>query len=94
MPSRRGRKAKLEVTVVMASTLGSESSDLGSNLSGTCIPCFFHAQRSLAGYSPWGYKGSDMTERLHFHTFRKSQLVQRSRSQRAQYGQRRDLRLE
>ena len=21
-------------------------------------------QRSLAGYSPWGHKGSDMTERL------------------------------
>ena len=23
-----------------------------------------HGQRSLAGYSPWGYKESDMTERL------------------------------
>ena len=26
-----------------------------------------HVQRSLAGYSPWGLKESDMTERLHFH---------------------------
>ena len=24
----------------------------------------FHGQRSLAGYSPWGYKESDMTEQL------------------------------
>ena len=23
--------------------------------------------RSLVGYSPWGCKESDMTERLHFH---------------------------
>ena len=30
----------------------------------------FHGQRSLEGYSPWGHKESDMTERLtlsHFH---------------------------
>ena len=26
-----------------------------------------HGQRSLAGYSPWGHKEWDMTERLHFH---------------------------
>ena len=26
-----------------------------------------HGQRSLAGYSPWGHKEPDMTERLHFH---------------------------
>ena len=25
-----------------------------------------HGQRSLVGYSPWGCKESDMTERLHF----------------------------
>ena len=25
-----------------------------------------HGQRSLIGYSPWGRKGSDMTERLYF----------------------------
>ena len=34
-----------------------------------CVWCFFfflpgksHGQRSLVGYSPWGYKDSDMTE--------------------------------
>ena len=36
------------------------------------IPVFLpgesHGQRSLAGYSPWGSKESDMTERLTFHT--------------------------
>ena len=30
-----------------------------------------HGQRSLAGYSPWGHKESDMTEQLtHTHTHR------------------------
>ena len=29
----------------------------------------FHEQRSLAGYSPWGHKQSDATERLHFLSF-------------------------
>ena len=28
----------------------------------------FHGQRSLVGYSPWGHKESDMTDRLtHTH---------------------------
>ena len=31
------------------------------------LPRKFHGQRSLAGYSPWGRKESDMTE--HTHTF-------------------------
>ena len=26
-----------------------------------------HGRRSLIGYSPWGRKESDTTERLHFH---------------------------
>ena len=26
-----------------------------------------HGQRSLVGCSPWGHRGSDTTERLHFH---------------------------
>ena len=26
-----------------------------------------HGQRSLVGYSPWGCKESDTTERFHFH---------------------------
>ena len=28
------------------------------------LPGEFHGQRSLVGYSPWGCKESDMTERL------------------------------
>ena len=41
------------------------------------LPGEFHGQRSLAGYSPWCHKESDMTERLtisfqqfHFNTFK------------------------
>ena len=30
------------------------------------LPGKYHGQRSLVGYSPWGCKESDMTERLHF----------------------------
>ena len=30
----------------------------------TVLPRKFHGQRNLAGYSPWGYKESDTTERL------------------------------
>ena len=30
------------------------------------LPGKFHGQRSLVGYSPWGHKESDMTERLTF----------------------------
>ena len=32
-----------------------------------------HGQRILAGYSPWGRKKLDMTERLHFHSLLKNQ---------------------
>ena len=31
------------------------------------LPGESHRWRSLVGYSPWGRKGSDTTERLHFH---------------------------
>ena len=31
------------------------------------LPGKSHGQRSLIGYSPWGRKETDMTERLHFH---------------------------
>ena len=31
------------------------------------MPGKFHGLRSLAGYSPWGHRESDMTEQLHFH---------------------------
>ena len=30
------------------------------------LPGKSHGQRSLIGYSPWGHKDLDMTERLHF----------------------------
>ena len=32
------------------------------------LPRKFHRQRRLAGYSPWGCKESDTTERLNTHT--------------------------
>ena len=32
------------------------------------LPGKFHGQRSLAGYSPWGQKESNMTELEHVHT--------------------------
>ena len=31
------------------------------------MPGKFHGWRSLVGYSPWGHKELDTTERLHFH---------------------------
>ena len=38
---------------------------------GTPLQCSWleksHGRRSLVGYSPWGLKESDTTERLHFH---------------------------
>ena len=30
------------------------------------MPGEFHGQKSLVGYSPWGYTESDMTERINF----------------------------
>ena len=32
------------------------------------LPGKFHGQRSLAGYSPWSHKESDMAEQLNSHT--------------------------
>ena len=34
------------------------------------LPGESHGQRSLVGYSPWGRKGSDTTERLSAHKYR------------------------
>ena len=34
------------------------------------LPAESHGQRSLAGYSPWGAKESDMTEQLSIYTVR------------------------
>ena len=33
------------------------------------LPGKFRGQRSLVGYSPWGSKESDTTERLHFSPY-------------------------
>ena len=33
------------------------------------LPGKSHGRRSLVGYSPWGRKESDTTERLHFHPY-------------------------
>ena len=33
------------------------------------LPGKFHGWRSLVGYSPWGHKASEKTERLHFLSF-------------------------
>ena len=33
------------------------------------MPGKFHGWRSLVGYSPWGHKELDTTERLHFLSF-------------------------
>ena len=38
----------------------------------TVLPGKFHGQRSPVGYSPWGYKESDMTQQLtlsFFHVY-------------------------
>ena len=40
----------------------------GNGHSPVFLPGKFHGQRSLAGYSPWGHKESDMTEWLYTHT--------------------------
>ena len=39
------------------------------------LPGKFRGWRSLVGYSPWGHKESDMTERLHWFTGERSRLT-------------------
>ena len=41
-----------------------EENGNGSPLQPVLLPGEFHEQRSLAGYSPWGQKETDTTERL------------------------------
>ena len=44
------------------------------------LPGKSHGQRSLVGYSPWGRKESDTTERLHFlFTFNKYMVRKETR---------------
>ena len=33
------------------------------------LPGKLHRQRILVGYSPWGHKGSDMTEHTYTHSY-------------------------
>ena len=40
------------------------------------LPGKSHGQRTLAGYSPWGRKESDTTERLHFLSSKMGSLLQ------------------
>ena len=42
------------------------------------LPGKSHGWRSLVGYSPWGRKKSDTTERLHFHTLEKEMATHSS----------------
>ena len=44
------------------------------------LPVKPHGQTSLVGYSPWGHKESDMTERLnrHTHTSPEKNLLKRT----------------
>ena len=39
------------------------------------MPGKFQGPKSLAGYSPWGPKESDTTERLHFHFLQEPQVI-------------------
>ena len=42
------------------------------------LPGKSHGWRSLIGYSPWGCKESDTTERLHFHALEKEMVTHSS----------------
>jgi len=44
----------------------------------THFPAKSHGQRSLVGYSPWGCKEADTTERLHFLSFTFSNIREKN----------------
>ena len=48
---------------------GSLGEGNGNPLQYSCLENPMDEWRSLVGYSPWGRKESDMTERLHFLSF-------------------------
>ena len=58
------------------------------------LPGESHGQRSLAGYSPWGCKESDMTEHprvcawAHAHTHTRTEEVERQEEEGKRNGQR------
>ena len=43
----------------------------GAGTHSSILPGKSHGRRSLVGYSPWGLKELDTTERLHFHALEK-----------------------
>ena len=47
------------------------------------MPGKFHGERSLEGYSPWGHKESDVTERMHArtHTHNHTHMTKRESTQ-------------
>ena len=50
-------------------SLGREDSlEEGMATYSSILPGESHGQRSVAGYSPWGHKGSNTTERLSTYT--------------------------
>ena len=51
------------------------------------LPGKFHGQRTLVGYSPWGHKESDTTERLHFTLGQKADGIHREGQTVAQLSQ-------
>ena len=44
------------------------------------LPEKFHGWRSLIGYSPWGHREPETTERLHFHFERGEEILQTENS--------------
>ena len=60
--SSRGMELAMELASPVSSTLVDRFFTTEPNISGKS-----HGRRSLVGYSPWGCKESDTTERLHFH---------------------------
>ena len=61
----RGSEGKVSVCSAgdLGSILGSERSPVGGNGYPLSYSCLENSTRSLVGYSPWGRKESDTTER-------------------------------
>ena len=73
----QGKPFNITVIEAYAPTSDTEEIDLNSSMktyqrrqwhpTPVLLPGKSHGWRSLVGYSPWGCKESDMTERFHFH---------------------------
>ena len=53
--------------VIMVPSSGRSPGEGRRQATPVLLPGKSHGRRSLVGYSPWGCKESDTTERLHFH---------------------------